>query len=62
MSVVSRLYRGETKINFIGTRKRWYLASVVLLLICVLSFVFRGFSYGVEFKGGATFNFPAART
>ena len=30
-----RLYRGETRIDFIGNRKRWYSASAVLILICV---------------------------
>ena len=24
MSFVSKLYRGETRIKFVGTRKRWY--------------------------------------
>src|SRR6478736_5765461 len=55
MSIFRRLYRGETNIDFIGTRKRWYLASAVLLLICILSFIFRGFNYGVEFEGGTQF-------
>jgi preprotein translocase subunit SecF len=62
MSFASRLYRGETRIDFIGSRKRWYLASAVLILICVLSFIFRGFQYGVEFKGGSTFQFAATDT
>jgi preprotein translocase subunit SecF len=57
-----RLYRGETRINFIGSRFRWYTASGVLVLICVLSFIFRGFNEGVEFKGGSTFQIPVAGT
>jgi preprotein translocase subunit SecF len=61
-SFVSRLYRGETRINFIGTRKRWYAASAVLVLICTLSFIFRGFNEGVEFKGGSSFQIPASGT
>jgi preprotein translocase subunit SecF len=59
-SVLARLYRGETRINFIGLRRRWYLASAVLLIVCILSFVFRGFNYGVEFRGGVTFQFAAS--
>ena len=58
MSRFTTLYRGETNINFIGSRKKWYAASGVLILICVLSFVFRGFDYGIDFKGGSTFNIP----
>jgi preprotein translocase subunit SecF len=57
LSVWTRLYRGESRINFIGHRKRWYLASLVLVIICVVSFIVRGFNYGVEFKGGTTFTF-----
>jgi preprotein translocase subunit SecF len=56
MSTLGRLYRGETKIDFIGPRKWWYLASALLLLICILSISFRGFNYGVEFAGGNTFS------
>ena len=62
MSVFRRLYRGETRFNFIGTRRRWYLASLILIVICVLSFVFRGFNLGVEFKGGTQFQLQVAGT
>jgi preprotein translocase subunit SecF len=61
-SFLGRLYRGETRINFIGNRMRWYAASGLLILICVLSFIFRGFNEGVEFKGGSTFQIPVAGT
>jgi preprotein translocase subunit SecF len=62
MSVFRRLYRGETRFDFIGTRRRWYLASLVLIVICVLSFMFRGFNLGVEFKGGTQFQLQVAGT
>ena len=55
MGVISRLYRGETRIGFIQSRNRWYLASLILIVICVLSISFRGFKYGVEFSGGSEF-------
>ena len=58
MSRFTTLYRGETNINFIGSRKKWYAASGVLILICVLSFALRGFNYGIDFKGGSTFTIP----
>jgi preprotein translocase subunit SecF len=53
-----RLYRGETSIDFIGPRKRWYLASGVIILICLLSIVFRGFNFGIEFAGGNQYLVP----
>ena len=54
-----RLNRGEAVFDFIGHRKRWYWSSAVLLLLCVGSFVFRGFNFGIEFDGGTQFQFPA---
>ena len=62
MSVFRKLYRGETRFDFIGTRRRWYFASGVILVICVLSFVFRGFNFGVEFAGGSQFQIQAQGT
>jgi preprotein translocase subunit SecF len=62
VSALSRLYRGETRIDFIGTRKRWYLASLVLIVLCILSMVFRGFNIGIDFKGGTQFQVRAANT
>ena len=28
-----RLYRGETSVNFIGNRRRWYMVSAVFVLL-----------------------------
>lgn len=56
------LYRGETRINFIGTRKRWYLASLALIVICILSISLRGFNVGIDFKGGTQFQVKAANS
>jgi preprotein translocase subunit SecF len=53
-----RLYRGETRIDFIGERKKWYVASAVIILICLVSIIFRGFSWGIDFKGGDQFQIP----
>src|SRR5687767_7648994 len=58
MSALRRLYRGETNINFIGSRKKWYLASTIIVLVCIGSMVFRGFHWGVEFAGGTQFIAP----
>jgi preprotein translocase subunit SecF len=55
MSGIQRLYRGETRIRFIQLRRRWYLASGILVLICVLSFIFRGFNYSIDFAGGSEY-------
>jgi preprotein translocase subunit SecF len=55
MSVFRTLYRGETRFNFIGTRRRWYLASLILIAICVVSFIVRGFNYSIDFAGGSQY-------
>lgn len=62
MSVFRRLYRGETRINFVGARRWLYAASGVLIIIFALSFAFRGFTYGVEFVGGSEFQIPVSNT
>ncbi|MEN3310577.1 MAG: preprotein translocase subunit SecF [Micromonosporaceae bacterium] len=57
-SFLHRLYRGETDIDFIGPRKRWYFASGVIIVICLASIVFRGFNFGIEFAGGNQYLVP----
>ena len=59
LSVFRRLNAGEAVFDFIGHRKRWYWISAVLLLLCITSFVVRGFNYGIEFDGGTQFQFKA---
>jgi preprotein translocase subunit SecF len=53
--LLGRLYRGETKFDFIGSRKKWYAASAIIILICLLSMIFHGFNYGIDFKGGDSY-------
>jgi preprotein translocase subunit SecF len=62
MSIFRQLYRGETRLPFIGRRRWWYIASGVLIVIFVFSFVFRGFNYGVEFAGGTQFQIPVSNS
>jgi preprotein translocase subunit SecF len=59
MSLLGRLYRSEFHVEFIARRKAWYALSAALITISVLSMVVRGFSLGIDFSGGAVFQFPA---
>jgi preprotein translocase subunit SecF len=59
LTLMRRLNAGEAVFDFIGSRRRWYWVSAALLLICVASFVFRGFNMGIEFSGGTSYQFPA---
>ncbi len=45
----------NTHFNFIKARKWSYIASGVVILICIVSICWKGFSYGVDFTGGRTF-------
>jgi preprotein translocase subunit SecF len=56
--LLGRLYRGETKFDFIAARKKWYLASAIIILICLSSMIFRGFNWGIEFSGGQQYQLP----
>jgi preprotein translocase subunit SecF len=63
MSLASRLYNGETSLDFIGRRRTWYLVSAAFVLISLGSLVIQGFNLGVDFKGGGVFEFkPSAAT
>src|SRR5665213_954759 len=59
MSLVTRLYRGEVSYDFMRKRKRWYAISTAFVVISLLSILIRGFQFGIDFKGGAEFDFPA---
>jgi preprotein translocase subunit SecF len=50
-----RLYRGDTSIDFIGKRRRWYAFSGVLIIASALALSIQGLHLGIEFKGGSEF-------
>jgi preprotein translocase subunit SecF len=56
--LATRLYRGQVAYDFIGRRRRWYVASGIVMLVSVLSILFRGLHPSIDFKGGAVFQFP----
>lgn len=58
--LAARLYRGEADLNIVGRRKLWFTVAGTLVLIAVLSFAIRGFSLGIEFAGGNSFQVPAS--
>jgi preprotein translocase subunit SecF len=57
-SVATRLYRGELSYDFIGHRRRWYIASSVVMLVGIISLVVRGLNPSIDFTGGAQFQGP----
>jgi preprotein translocase subunit SecF len=58
-SIWSKLYHGETRIDFIGRRRIWFIISAVAVLLSLGSLVTRGFQLGIDFEGGVVWELPA---
>ena len=59
-SVFTRLYTGTGAFDIVGRRRTWYLLFGLIVLVCLVSIVFRGFNLGIDFTGGTQIQFPAA--
>ena len=55
MSLASRMYHGETSFDFVGRRRLWFSISAALVVISLVSLVWPGLNFGIDFKGGAVF-------
>ena len=55
---LSRLYSGTGAFEVVGRRKLWYAISGVIVAIAVISILVRGFTFGIDFKGGTTMSMP----
>lgn len=45
----------DSKIDFLGKRKVFYVIAGIALVICIASFAVRGLSFGIDFTGGRTY-------
>ncbi len=54
-----RLYRGQTSFDFVGRRRWWFLLSGLVILAGVVSFSVRGFNFGIDFRGGSSWQISA---
>lgn len=59
MSGWTRLTTGTADVDIVGRRRTWYIGFAVLVAICLLSLVFRGFNLGIDFTGGSQIQLPA---
>src|ERR1700758_539032 len=57
-SFIGRLYTGTGAFEVIGRRKLWYGISGAIVAIAIVSIILRGFTFGIDFKGGTTVSFP----
>ncbi len=54
----TRLYTGTGAFDVIGHRKTWFTVTAVILGIAIAAIAIRGFTFGIDFKGGTTVSFP----
>jgi preprotein translocase subunit SecF len=57
-SFISRLYTGTGAFEVIGRRRLWYGISGAIVAVAIISIIVRGFTFGIDFKGGTTVSFP----
>jgi preprotein translocase subunit SecF len=56
-SFLSRLYTGTGAFEVVGRRRLWYGISGLIVGIAIASILIRGFTFGIDFKGGTTMSF-----
>src|SRR5580698_4604162 len=59
-SFLSRLYTGTGAFEVVGRRRLWFGISGAIVAVAILSILLRGFTFGIDFKGGTTVSMPAA--
>lgn len=57
---LSRLYTGTGAFEVVGRRRLWYGISGAIVAVAIVSILVRGFTFGIDFKGGTTVSMPAA--
>jgi preprotein translocase subunit SecF len=55
---LTRLYTGTGAFEVIGRRRLWYGVSGAIVAIAIVSIILRGFTFGIDFKGGTTVSLP----
>ncbi|MGI9021706.1 MAG: protein translocase subunit SecF [Acidimicrobiales bacterium] len=58
-SLRHRLYHGETHYDFVGRRWWWFAFSAVVIMIGVVALLTDGLNYGIDFKGGTSWEVGA---
>ncbi|MPV37732.1 protein translocase subunit SecF [Georgenia subflava] len=58
----NELYTGRRSINFVGRRKTWFIAALVLMVASVALVLVKDINLGIEFRGGSQFTVSGAST
>jgi preprotein translocase subunit SecF len=57
---IARLYRGETRFDFVGRRRTWFGISALIIAAGIVSLgIHGGLNLGIEFKGGTEWTIAA---
>lgn len=59
VGTLGRLYSGTGAFDIVGRRRIWYVLSGLLVAVCLLSILLRGFNLGIDFEGGTRIQLPA---
>lgn len=57
-----KLYSGEISYDFVGKRKKFFIVSAIIVVICIAFLGIKQLNLGIEFKGGADFQAPTQVT
>jgi preprotein translocase subunit SecF len=58
-SIWTRLYHGETRIDFMSKKRWWFTISGVIIALGMVSLGVNGLNRGIEFRGGTSWEVPA---
>lgn len=58
MSRFGIAYRGDTHIEFVGQRKRWFRVSAIAMVLCIASLGVRQLNLSLDFRGGLALESP----
>ncbi|MEY2399109.1 MAG: preprotein translocase subunit SecF [Actinomycetota bacterium] len=58
-SIWTRLYHGETTIDFMKARRRWFAFSGVIIALGIVSLAVNHLNLGIEFRGGTSWEVPS---
>ena len=59
-SIWTRLYNGETSIDFVGRRRLWAVISGAVIAVGLVSLVAQGLNFGIDFEGGTAWEVEAS--
>lgn len=52
MSVITRMYRGETTFDFVGISRKTLMVSLILVIVSIVMMFVRPFNLSIDFTGG----------